>query len=789
MSNQRISTIIYVVLTSLVALTAIFYAFNGFSVWTETIPVDFGWLGLLFIFTNGFLTSIILDPNRLGLIERALLATGLGFGLTFTGMIIIGILSIFSFLVLLLSQIIIFLTLSALAIRRGFQLKRYDFSFKNKMETNPNLHTVLIAIIIILVIFALYKTLSLPAIEWDSLAYGVNYAKIIFQNADIPLIAGPSIGLEMSASYPPGIQLTAVFLYFFSGGVNDFFYRLLSPIFGIATILLTYKFAMSLNQNKSNLVFVISFLCIIPFFWEVFIQETYLMGLVFMLLLSAFFFYKAYDSKTPSDTKRCEIIGTLFCCFAALTSYTGLFSFGLLLLYAINKKMNLKRLMQLLFLGVVIVLPWYLRNFVLLGNPVYPFFGIGKYLDPLLRSSTTQHFQQYSLLPLYTVANLLCFLGIGVSIVAMIYLSFSKRRDFRFVLPYYILFVFLLIMVSHVIFPRYLIIALPAFIIICFTAIKSTPITKIVNLKKIGPWVLLPIIVVSSILMIPYIDSVKPSWQLDDDKSVYLSHVFEEADAWQWINENTPKNARIATFDIKEYYLSRDVVHLDGNESAALYQMQTINECTAYLIERNISYILSVPWASLGDIRMPPAYLWCPLTRHLGDETYLPTVFIGKNGTTIYHVGSLDENPIYQTLAEKNLTFPIKSITLNLEISNNTYPYSTQFYLPLPVDYRNGTMGAYVNSSRQLMIQLWSGLVPANEINKLSENREPIIQWVTQHNENSSIITPSFIWPVDKSGYFTFRVLSKETDLQSPLNITLHLKFYSFLELNKTALF
>ena len=98
-------------------------------------------------------------------------------------------------------------------------------------------------------------------------------------------------------------------------------------------------------------------------------------------------------------------------------------------------------------------------------------------------------------------------------------------------------------------------------------------------------------------------------------------------------------------------------------------------------------------------------------------------------------------------------------------------------------------MGAYVNSSRQLMIQLWSGLVPANEINKLSENREPIIQWVTQHNENSSIITPSFIWPVDKSGYFTFRVLSKEADLQSPLNITLHLKFYSFLELNQTALF
>ena len=49
----------------------------------------------------------------------------------------------------------------------------------------------------------------------------------MFETGKIPLIAGPSIGLEMSASYPPGIQLLAVYLYTFAGNANDFYYRMI----------------------------------------------------------------------------------------------------------------------------------------------------------------------------------------------------------------------------------------------------------------------------------------------------------------------------------------------------------------------------------------------------------------------------------------------------------------------------------------------------------------------------------------------------------------------------------
>lgn len=781
MSNQRL----YLAILFSASLIALITFLLIFQVSMETIPIDFGWLGLLFIFINGFFLSLVLNSNKIGSIERLLLSTGLGFGLAFTVMIILGILGNLSFLTVVFSQILIFTSLFLILAIKGrlhFHLRpdNYSLSLDNKTQTNVK-QKILILAISILAIFALYKTLFLPAIEWDSLAYGVNYAKIIFQNGNIPLIAGPSIGLEMSASYPPGIQLTAVFLYLFSGGVNDFYYRLLSPIFGLATILGVYKFSMLLSKNKTNSIYAVALLCIIPFFWEVFIQETYLMALTFMLITSAFFFYKAYNSSPPYETRKYELIGILFCSFAALTSYTGLFSFGILLLYAINKKVTMKRFIGLIVLAFVIIFPWYLRNLILLGNPIYPFFGIGKYLDPLLRSSTIQHFQQYSSLPYYGIANLLCILGIVILAISISYLSFSKRRDFRFVLPYYLLFVFLLIMVVHVIFPRYLILALPSIFVICSSAINFIDPSRFKKLKTIFPWILLSLIIVSSTLMVPYMDTIKPNCQPEDDKTAYLSHVFAEGDAWQWINENTSKDARIATFDIKEYYIERDIFPLDGNESVTLYQMETIEECIDFLQERGVSYLLSVPWASLGDVRVPPAYLLCPLTSYFGDDDYLPTVFIGGNGTAVYHIGPLAENPIYQVFAEKNMIFPIKHIAFNFTMTNNTYLYGYQFYLPIPVDYRNGTMTIFINSSNPLVVELWSDLISTDEIIERSANSEPIIKWQIEPSNSSSTKNPSFTWqPIDKAGYFTFRILGEEKNLKNEFDVIVNIRFYNY---------
>jgi hypothetical protein len=766
---------------TLTFLVTVFITNNLLKASMQAIPLDGGWAGFFLMFANGFFFSIILNQNKVGTLERLLLTVGLGFGLTFVFTILLGVLWEISLFSVLLTQGALLVTLGTAAVLKGFRLEPDASSTRPKSKINLTKQTILQAFLLIIIgtltFLAVYDTLSLPATEWDSLAYGVNYAKIIFQNKNIPIIAGPSIGIEMSAPYPPGVQVTAAFLYILAGNANDFYYRTLSPIFSLATLIVTYKFAMMLNKKRTFSVYAVSALTLIPFFWELFIQETYLMALTFMLTMSTYFFFKAYESNS-AEAKKYEVIGVLFCGFASLTSYIGLFAFGILLLYAVQKKLTIKHITWLIALGLVIVSTWYLRNLVLLGNPVYPFLGIGKYLDPLLRSSTTQHFQHYALLPLYGLTTLVCKVGVGLLAIGIVFFSFSKRKELLLALPLYLLLVSVAIMAFHVAFPRYLIIALPTLAVVFSTVIKSIP--KTYKLPQIAAVALISLIVLTSAVMVPYINTVKPQSHPGEDESHYLSRIYEEGDAWQWINQNTPTNAKIATFDIKEYYLDREVFALDGNESAPLYQMSTIEECITFLQNKGANYVLSVPWASPNDSRVPPAYMWCPLMRYLGDFNFLPPLFVGINGTTVYHVGALDETIIYQAFSEKNMVPPLKQLTVNLTITNSTDLFMGKCYVPIPVDYRTGNITASVNSLKPIDLELWNGLILTDKIDPTTEN----FMIAQSLYANATSTGPySFDWKIDKAGYFTIRVIDKEENFEKAFNVTIKITFYNFWDL------
>jgi hypothetical protein len=337
-------------------------------------------------------------------------------------------------------------------------------------------------------------------------------------------------------------------------------------------------------------------------------------------------------------------------------------------------------------------------------------------------------------------------------------------------------------MALHLPFPRYLLIALPSSVVAF-----SVTIIYLLNInsrtRSLG-LAILSIFAISSALVLPYMNSLKPPATLADDKWIYLTRIFEEADAWRWINENTPINARIATFDIKEYYVERDIMPLDGNESAPLYKMNTIEEAIAFLKDRGVTYVLSVPWASPMDPRMPKAYKLCVLTRYLGDPRYLPPVYIGPNGTTVYQVGPIDEKKIYEYFAQKNFVPSIKHVTINLTITNNTYPHIGKLYLPVPVDYREGLLVVSVNSCRLIDIELWNGLIPAEKVANPSQGFMFLKKWSIQSSNSSDVKNNLFEWQIDKAGYFTFRIIDRGEIFTEEFNITLDLRFYNYWELN-----
>lgn len=179
---------------------------------------------------------------------------------------------------------------------------------------------------------------------------------------------------------------------------------------------------------------------------------------------------------------------------------------------------------------------------------------------------------------------------------------------------------------------------------------------------------------------------------------------------------------------------------------------------------------------------MPPAYKWCVLTRYLGDPAYLPPVFVGLNGTAVYHVGSLVEETLYVSFAQKNFVPPIKQLTINMTVTNSTNPSSCKFHIPIPVDYREGLMTVSVNSSNHLVsIELWNEIIPEITNANLSEKTSTLVKKlpITSAN-NSGVENPSFIWEVNKWGYFTLLIVNREETFNESFSVTVDIRFYNY---------
>jgi hypothetical protein len=162
----------------------------------------------------------------------------------------------------------------------------------------------------------------------------------------------------------------------------------------------------------------------------------------------------------------------------------------------------------------------------------------------------------------------------------------------------------------------------------------------------------------------------------------------------------------------------------------------------------------------------------------------LPPVYIGPNGTTVYQVGPIDEKKIYAYFAQKNFVPSIKHVTINLTITNNTYPHIGKLYLPVPVDYREGLLVVSVNSCRLIDIELWNGLIPAEKVANPSQGFMFLKKWSIQSSNSSDVKNNLFEWQIDKAGYFTFRIIDRGEIFTEEFNITLDLRFYNYWELN-----
>lgn len=666
------------------------------------------------ILVLGIISAHALLANEKDGVIKLLSTLGLGVGLTGLITIILGIIG--ALYQIPLNTAILLLCAGFLpAVFRGRKLQIKPSVSEHvkawlaviKPRKPRNLKFWLLPCTAIGVIFALcfYHALLTVVMHWDATVYHAAMAVIMYDNHGIPVIAGPSIGIQMSANFPPLFSALGAFYYVQMGLIEDFYLRAISPVMGVLTVLATYKIGETLAGKRYGLIAAL-LLAMTPLFFRYSIYATSYSTLTFFGTAAVMFMFLAMKK----GLNRYWIMCGVFYGFALLTSYLAMYlaPFFLITLIAVfikNKrcvKVSAKIFLLLVLPALLVGGVWYIRNFVLLGNPVYPnaytVLG-GVNIDPLIMETTVNGIKWSATRSLFggDVA-LLEKIGIlltfrihfpAISLLAILGIALVPTQNKKF----WLLATWPLILVAFILsgltwgFPRHIVIAMPG-----FALLSALPIAKAlehcekhdrnVETQKDSPGkprsrLRLPRksdLLRISIAVMLIIAFIFPSltfcmggkifmenlndqppynflWFLENpnaEKWAALSLSYPEAAAWKWLNEHLKEGEKVATIENRIYYVkncSNDYFfYLDGWEARQLYNMTEMTAILRYLQSENVRYILDVNWAhEHGHFDV------LPLTRFLGTP-FFPRIPYGGS-QKLYKVGPLVNSPITENSA------------------------------------------------------------------------------------------------------------------------------------------
>lgn len=208
-------------------------------------------------------------------------------------------------------------------------------------------------------------------LDWDSLAYHLALPKLWLLEGKVS-----SVSFIHHSNFPAGVDGLFLIGEQFGPGTLSKAFVWLFTAFGAKAIYglvheLVEKFEFSMNPRALGLMSVLVFLTIPMVMWEsgtayIDVANGLFAGLGFAMV--AFCLW--------SGETRGFVIAGLFLGFAASTKYTGLQT--ILIASFIGILFSTKELrsgvIRMAAISALIAAPWYLKNWVLVGNPVYPFF-------------------------------------------------------------------------------------------------------------------------------------------------------------------------------------------------------------------------------------------------------------------------------------------------------------------------------------------------------------------------------------------------------------------------------
>ncbi len=677
---------------------------------TQIVGIPLAFLATIEVLILGAACSYLLLNNEKDVGIRVLSVLGLGFGLTGLITIIFGVLgNLYQLPLNITILLLIGILLSAIVYKKkrnqNLTIKESltpHISFPN-LKAPPNIKFWLPACVAIGItfFFCFYHALLTVIVHWDAVVYHAAMANIMYNYHAIPVIAGPSIGIEMSANFPPLFSAVGAFYYIQIGTVEDFFLRIIPPVMGLLTVLATYKIGEILVGKKLGLISAL-FLAITPLFFRYSIYATSYSTLTFFCTASILFLLLAMNR---GDTKYWISCG-LFYGFALLTSYLGLylapFFILALILFLYQRKntfrINIKKVSLLIVAVLVIGGVWYLRNYNEVGNPIYPnaytILG-GLHIDPIIEQATFNSIKTSATISFFGAANPSLFDKIMIfltyrthfpsvsflTVLGLVLIPTLKNKKFWLITVWPLSLSFLVLSGISWGFPRHMVFAMPG-----FALISALPLVKLLdickkydssnsknallkirnplpairksNLIRLGLVIILlgaflfPSLTLSmggKVMADNLADQVPNDylWFLEHpnaDTWTVLDRLYPEAVAWQFMNENLGINQKAATvenriYDVKNCNNSY-FFYLDGWEARPLYNITDPKLMIQFLRSQNVKYVIDVLWPREDD----DIFNLLPLTQYLGSAYFPPIIDTGGN-PNIYNVGPF-ESPV-----------------------------------------------------------------------------------------------------------------------------------------------
>ena len=235
----------------------------------------------------------------------------------------------------------------------------------NKLEkyTKYSIYTIFIFSMIILSLASIYH------VSGDG-CWHIPVGKFIASNIRFPLFE--PLGRDEPFWSPPLYHIFVAVVYYvfnaFNNNIANSAVKFVSPAFGILSIIFSFLVIRKLVNSKIAFYSVL-FLAFIPIFIDYSVISYTESTLSFFVILSVY--YLINDK---------PVLSGIAAGLSVLAKYNGVFILPVLV-YILHKKYGNKKLFYknafaVVAISLLIASPWLIRNFILLGNPIWPFLNL-----------------------------------------------------------------------------------------------------------------------------------------------------------------------------------------------------------------------------------------------------------------------------------------------------------------------------------------------------------------------------------------------------------------------------